>query len=281
MNENRKRKATLERVKNMDERGIMIPNQNLFITSDIHGHDEELQSLLKNWNPDNERLLFLGDYCDRGVDSAGAFSTVQKLVESGQALAIGGNHEDLFLSFLDSPNTEFQVFYGNGGNKTIASLYPGVMSPEFLRTPEQWAEMIKRDYADLIQFLKGLPFYIEMEDWLFVHAGVNQHHFDWRETSDTHLRWIREMFYLQENETGKRIMFGHTPIPLLPNGKGMPIWTNKEETIFGIDGGMGSNKRLNGVRIQDGEIKELVVQPYQSDSFVVDKANLFKKGILL
>lgn len=266
----------------MKERGLVIAKQNVFVTSDIHGHNTEFLELLKSWNPDNEKLLLLGDYCDRGVESAEVFKTVKGLVESGQAEAIGGNHEDLFLSFLESPTTEFPVFYGNGGNQTIKSLYPEQTgTPEFYKTPDMWANCIKEDFAELVAFLETLPFYIEMEDWLFVHAGVNPFLPDWRMTPDAELRWIREMFYQYTNETGKRIMFGHTPIPYLPNGKGMPLWTNNDGTLIGIDGGMGSNKRLNGVRIHDGELKELVVQPYKEESFVVSKENLFKKGLLL
>ena len=261
----------------MRERGIVIPGQNVFVTSDIHGHQNELTELLKNWNPDNELLLFLGDYCDRGVDSHGAFLTVKNLVEKGQALAIGGNHEEMFLSFLDYPETEWEVFYGNGGEKTIQSFYPESLTPRLQHTPEGWANKIKRDFADIVAFLRELPFYIEMEDWLFVHAGINPFQINWKDTSGMHFRWIREMFYLRKNETGKRIMFGHTPIPLLPYGEGLPIWTNNDQTLFGIDGGMGSNRVLNGIRIQNGEIQELVAQMYQDEAIVVSKENLFKR----
>jgi serine/threonine protein phosphatase 1 len=265
----------------MRKHGIKIPVQDVFVTSDIHGHDTELKGLLKSWNPEKELLLFLGDYCDRGDDSYGAFLTVKELVEAGKAIAIGGNHEELFLSFLDAPETEWQVFYGNGGEKTIQSFYPGVISPRFSKTPTQWAEMIKKDFAEIVAFLRDLPFYIEMGDWLFVHAGINPFLMDWRDTSGMHFRWIREMFYLRKNETGKRIMFGHTPIPHLPYGNGLPMWTNLDQTLFGIDGGMGSNRLLNGVRIQDGEIQEMVVQLFNDDSIVVSKENLFKREILV
>ena len=265
----------------MKERGIAIPMQNVLVTSDIHGHNEELNGLLSKWEPEKELLLFLGDYCDRGDDSHGVFQTVKRLVEAGQAVAIGGNHEELFLSFLDYPETESDSFYANGGVKTIKSFYPESERPQFEKTPEQWAELIKQDFAELVDFIRELPFYIEMGDWLFVHAGVNPFQIDWKSTSDIDFRWIRERFYLRKNETGKRIMFGHTPIPILPYGAGLPIWTNRDQTLFGIDGGMGSNIILNGIRIENGEIKELVAQLYQDEAIVVDKENLFKRESLV
>lgn len=261
----------------MKERGVTIPMQNVLVTSDIHGHYQELQGLLTMWRPEKEFLLFLGDYCDRGEDSYGVLQTVKSLVESGQAVAIGGNHEELLLSFLDYPETEYESFYANGGGKTIKSFYPDSVRPEFEKTPETWAELIKEDFSELVSFIRNLPFYIEMGDWLFVHAGVNPFQTDWRNSSDIDFRWIRERFYLRRNETGKRIMFGHTPIPLLPYGKGLPIWTNRDQTLFGIDGGMGSHLVLNGIRIENGEIKELIAQHYQAEAIVIDKANLYKK----
>lgn len=265
----------------MNEKGIVLPMQNVFVTSDIHGHNEELNKLLTHWNPENELILFLGDYCDRGIDSHGAFLTVMSLVKAGKAVAIGGNHEEMFLAFLDEPETEYEVFWQNGGEQTIKSFYPESMSPRFEKTPAQWASMIKQDFADIVAFLRELPFYIEMGDWLFVHAGVSPFASHWKNTSDMHFRWIREMFYMRPNETGKRIMFGHTPIPLLPYGDGLPIWTNNDQTLYGIDGGMGGNRILNGVRIHNGEIKELVAQLYNEDeAIVVSKENLFKKVVL-
>lgn len=265
----------------MKERGLVIPMQHVFVTSDIHGHHHELQALLTHWEPKKEKLLFLGDYCDRGNDSYGVFQTVKRLVESGQALAIGGNHEELFLSFLDFPETEADSFFHNGGVKTIQSFYPDSERPLFEKTAVEWAKAIKADFAELVAFIRELPFYIEMGDWLFVHAGINPFQMDWKNTSDVDFRWVRERFYLRKNETGKRIMFGHTPIPLLPYGAGLPIWTNREHTLFGIDGGMGSNVVLNGIRIHDGDINELVAHQYQGESIVVSKENLFKRESLV
>lgn len=279
--ENRKSATKIERMIEMRERGISIPEQAVFVVSDIHGHNKELGGLLDNWNPEKELILFLGDYCDRGKESLETFETVKGLVEAGKAIAIGGNHEQLLLAFLDEPETEWQVFFGNGGTETIRSFYPDITDSIFSKSPEQWAEMIKKDFVELISFIRNLPFYIEMGDWLFVHAGINPFLHDWRDTSAMHFRWIREMFYLQKNETEKRIMFGHTPIHHLPHGKGLPIWVNNDQTLFGIDGGMGSNRLLNGVRIQNGEILEVVVQNCESASIVVGKENLFEKESLI
>ena len=73
------------------------------IVGDIHGHADILQELLHqlgyrrvsgNWqHPDDRRLLFLGDYIDRGPKIRETLELVKELVDSGRALAIAGNHE--------------------------------------------------------------------------------------------------------------------------------------------------------------------------------------------
>lgn len=47
-------------------------------------------------------------------------------------------------------------------------------------------------------------------DVLFVHAGINQSLPDWRDSFEEDFLWNRRMFS-QNNETGKTIVFGHTP----------------------------------------------------------------------
>jgi serine/threonine protein phosphatase 1 len=38
----------------------------VFAIGDIHGSVNELENLLQQWNPENERLVLLGDLVDRG-----------------------------------------------------------------------------------------------------------------------------------------------------------------------------------------------------------------------
>jgi hypothetical protein len=73
------------------------------IVGDIHGHAEALETLMRElgydrasgkWqHRDGRCLLFLGDYIDRGPQVRETLRLVKGLVDSGQALAIAGNHE--------------------------------------------------------------------------------------------------------------------------------------------------------------------------------------------
>ena len=78
------------------------------LIGDIHGYGLKLEALLKKLNyekingvykhPDR-KVFFLGDYIDRGPEIPLTLSIVRSMVESGNALAIMGNHELNALAF--------------------------------------------------------------------------------------------------------------------------------------------------------------------------------------
>jgi len=77
--------------------------QSYDIIGDIHGHADELNALLETLgyrnvgashrHPDDRKIIFLGDYIDRGPKIREVLQTVRGMVDAGQALAILGNHE--------------------------------------------------------------------------------------------------------------------------------------------------------------------------------------------
>lgn len=73
------------------------------IIGDIHGYANELKKLLKKlgykkkenkyYHPDNYKVIFVGDYIDRGDKEFETIKLVKEMVESGIAKALMGNHE--------------------------------------------------------------------------------------------------------------------------------------------------------------------------------------------
>ena len=61
---------------------------------DIHGCLDALKLLLARieLTPD-DRVIALGDYVDRGPDSRGVLDLMVKLHETGQLVALRGNHD--------------------------------------------------------------------------------------------------------------------------------------------------------------------------------------------
>ncbi len=97
----------------------------LYAVGDIHGEREMLVELLARLplRPD-DRLLFIGDYIDRGSDSFGVVDLLVKLARERSCTFLLGNHESMFLDFLGwRGDTYFggDAFLLNGGDRTLAS----------------------------------------------------------------------------------------------------------------------------------------------------------------
>lgn len=222
----------------------------LFVVGDIHGCLSKFEELLKNWNPDNQQLVSLGDLVDRGEDSLGVIHRVMKLQKEYGAVVVGGNHEQIFLDWLRKPTVTAHYYYGLGGRETILSFlkhknYKG----EF--EAFEMAQWILKYFPEEMKFIRGLPDYWEWENYLFVHAGVDLSKEDWRETDPQEFRWIRDKFHHGENKTGKTIIFGHTPTFNLHPDKSCGVWIPECQTKIGLDGGAVFGGLLLGLLIKD------------------------------
>ncbi|MFO7784740.1 MAG: metallophosphoesterase [Thermodesulfobacteriota bacterium] len=74
-----------------------------FIIGDVHGCNRLLERLIERikWDPENHRLIFLGDYIDRGKDPKAVIELIVGLRE--RSGAVYGNK----LTCLELPGREF------------------------------------------------------------------------------------------------------------------------------------------------------------------------------
>lgn len=140
-----------------------LPDGPLDIVGDIHGELSALLALLvrlgynsQGGHPENRRLVFVGDLCDRGPDSVGVIQVVQRLVEHGNAQAILGNHE---LNLLIGDAKDGSGWFFDEREKSDLRFYA-----PFHRTP-------KDQRAALTGFLAQLPIALERDDIRVVHAA--------------------------------------------------------------------------------------------------------------
>ena len=57
-------------------------------------------------------IIFLGDYFDRGPDSAGVINRLIKLQKKqSNVICLKGNHEDKFVAFLNNPEKTASGFF--------------------------------------------------------------------------------------------------------------------------------------------------------------------------
>jgi serine/threonine protein phosphatase 1 len=250
--------------------------EQLFVVGDLHGRLDMLELLLKKWKSDSQRLVFIGDYIDRGPDSYGVIHRVQQLQADYGAKAILGNHEQMFLNWLDDPEEDWFLkwkadqsilndsdcegahgsnsinFYENGGDKTIDSFYNGYYA--YKHKPSVLASYIKKMFNYELQFLRELPFYFEWRDYICVHAGVDFEQNHWKTTSEHDFLWIREPFHQGVNNTDKTIIFGHQRTKFLNQDRTSGVWLSPCKTKIGIDGGAAYADLLHGLVLGDIDI---------------------------
>jgi len=160
-----------------------MKKERVFIVGDIHGCLDMLKRLVDkiDWRPKKDRLIFLGDYVDRGKDPKGVIDFLLELKEESDLVQfLMGNHEDLFLDYLGGG--DLKLFLYNGGETTIYSY-------------ELNGEIIVPDAH--ISFLKSLDTIIEFEDYYIVHAGFRPA-VDIHKQSLEDLLWIRDPFIFSD-----------------------------------------------------------------------------------
>ncbi|MBA4394226.1 MAG: serine/threonine protein phosphatase, partial [Desulfobacca sp.] len=175
--------------------------ERILAVGDIHGCYPKLVSLMEKVkiNPEKDRVVFIGDYIDRGDRSK---EVVDYLIEFKKEVPstvfLLGNHEHMLLEYLSGKN--INPFLFNGGQKTLNSyLGEGLLRP--LQDPKK---IFPKDHLEFFNSLQ--PFY-EVEDYIFVHAGLrNGIPLERQDLFD--LLWIREEFYYSKFSFGKKVIFG-------------------------------------------------------------------------
>lgn len=236
-----------------------IEEREIYVVSDIHGSYDELQKGLKQREEKGWKVIYLGDYVDRGRQSKEVVQYIKREVESGRGYALKGNHEDLLLSYIypsDKYTRDDARWYIQdiGGYETIESFMGRSING---LTHDEVRSYIREEYREEMEFLANLPTIIENEDTVYVHAGLHPYISYERLTEDTCL-WIREECQRSYIDTiGERqVMFGHTPYKSIrvvgDTSKG--YWESKDKQRIGIDGGCVYGGVLNIVKVRGKEI---------------------------
>jgi len=177
----------------------------LFAVGDIHGCVDELVVLLGAIDPQpGDKLVFLGDYVDRGPSPKGVIDCLIDLRDSlrCQTVFLRGNHEDMFCAFLGEHGSHGEAFLFNGGRQTLASY--GV------KMGTQRAQVAALIPPPHLEFLRALELSHVVDPYVFVHAGISPlHPLDQQQEED--LLWIREEFIRNRHRLAKTVIFGHTP----------------------------------------------------------------------
>ena len=184
-------------------------------------HDKINTDLSKN-PIDDYRIVFLGDYIDRGPDSAGCVEFLINLMNNDQrVICLKGNHEDKLLRFLAEPIKLANSFFTYGGVECASSY--GVNMTNFSGGESEILlvadELKQRIPARHNQFYSQLFNTVSFGDYMFAHAGVRPG-IALGQQSEHDLIWIRAEFIPHQGLYEKVIIHGHSPMypmEILPN----------------------------------------------------------------
>jgi serine/threonine protein phosphatase 1 len=170
-----------------------------FAVGDIHGCYEKLVSILAKCESYAEsgryRLVFLGDYIDRGKDSRAVLELLIELQASrADVVCLAGNHEDLLVRSLEDPLANAE-WLNHGGIETLDS-YSSTGGMWLLHQHTNWIHSLPQQFDDGLRY--------------FVHAGVDVSK-RLCEQSKEDLLWMREPFLSFEGQLERLIVHGHTP----------------------------------------------------------------------
>lgn len=158
----------------------------IFAVGDIHGYPEKLESLINRLTLSaDDKLIFLGDYIDRGPDSRAVISLLLQIQDTYDSVFLCGNHEHMLRDYARGcMNYNSSIWLMNGGVETLVSYGLGRTEPGELILPD--------DHWD---FISNLQYYHQEPALVFVHGGLTQgkrveQNF-WRE-----ILWPRSAFVL-------------------------------------------------------------------------------------
>lgn len=172
--------------------------------TDIHGELKKLDSVLEKLEvTSNDRIIFLGDYIDRGHYSREVVDRIISMSHICECVYLKGSHEYAYLKAREGDEYYKYLFWNYGGVQTVES-YGSF-------------ENIYRVHGEFFESLK--PYY-ETEDYFFIHAGLRPG-IPLKEQREEDFFYIRGDFIYNKTNFPKKIIFGHTEFdtPLVQDDK--------------------------------------------------------------
>lgn len=221
-----------------------------YAIGDIHGRLDLLERLLDRIAADEASrpaadtlLIFLGDLVDRGPESCGVVERLLRLSQEMPATRfIRGNHEEIFLRAVGGDVKATRFLVRMGGRETILSygISPNEYAAlDFSALTERLRQLVP---AEHVAFLSGFERWVEIGDYLFVHAGVRPG-VPIDEQSGEDLCWIRDEFLRHKGSFGRMVIHGHSIT------EDAEVLSNR----IGIDTGAFATDRLTAIGLEGAE----------------------------
>ncbi len=225
-------------------RSAVPPGRFVVAIGDVHGRLDLVESLWRQIDATSRlssarqrTLIFVGDYVDRGLQSAHLIDRLLEGFPGFETIFLKGNHDETLLQFLTDPSIG-EAWRNFGGLETLRSYgVSHAAGKSWSQTRSEFAAAIPKAHVD---FFKNLKLHVGVGDYLFVHAGIKPR-VPLEDQRETDLLWIREEFLESSVNFGRIVVHGHTPTET-PD-----IRANR----IGIDTGAYMTGRLTALVLED------------------------------
>jgi serine/threonine protein phosphatase 1 len=189
-----------------DGAAVTSPAARTYAVGDIHGRLDLLRSAIdaisSHVGDSAFRVVFLGDYVDRGPDSRGVIELLIDLQRRWPVTCLKGNHEELMIEALTLPGERrLERWLEYGGDQTLKSYGLAVDGDLAAGVP-----------VEHLRWMAGLPRTTGDGHRIYVHAGLMPGTPAHRQKDETCL-WIRERFLqARPGDFEAHVVHGHTPV---------------------------------------------------------------------
>ena len=145
------------------------------LIGDIHGQAQELEALLDKlgyrqmngvYGHPKRKVIFLGDFIDRGPHQRKVLKLVRPMIDNGAALAVMGNHEYNAIAYFTPGSDDGYLRERSPKNNDQHQAFLA----EYESQPNEWAETI--------DWFKTLPLWLDLDGLRVVHACWDQSYID-------------------------------------------------------------------------------------------------------
>ena len=150
------------------------------VIGDVHGRLKALENLIASVEADAgiSKIVFLGDYVDKGKNSEAVIMYITELREKYDVICILGNHDRWLQKYLTQKGFSYKdrARYANNWGSWM---------------PEHWDEQPPQEYIDFLAAC--VPYHIDGKNRVFVHGGFTSRHGIGHESVGSNYYWDRSL----------------------------------------------------------------------------------------
>ena len=227
----------------------------LIAVSDIHGHLDRFQQLLKkiNYSP-SDYLVIIGDFVEKGDQVIETIHYVQQLDQNERTYVLAGNCEWALEALLSIPEIAEQIpkyLQRVSSNGCIRKVYEELHLYDGHETLLGVQKQIAAYLKDELKYISQLPTTLKFNDFLFVHAGIEPRE-DYEQCGLSSMLEMQHFLDLG-HQLKETVVVGHLPTSNYKSNQiDNSVIIDHQKRIICIDGGTGVKpvSQLNALIIE-------------------------------